>query len=156
MTERLKHHGWFSKKAAAAFGYTVYLTESGKQVKVTNITDDKAGKLCQWPDREYVGIVTQVVEVSNEPPELSTELMTPEEIQAAFIHIYLVLYNAATIFTEHENVMKTIHVAISLHNQAMQSIVDQNERFLAIIGMLEERIKKLEASKSTHTEPSEN
>lgn len=71
MTEVL--HAWFSLKASARHGHSIYKDADGKDVYATNITtSDKLDKeKYRWDDVEYRGIVIECVQHNIKAPKFS-------------------------------------------------------------------------------------
>jgi hypothetical protein len=152
-------YGWFSATAAKAFGTMIYQTPSSGEVTVTNVTHDKEGAMCKWPDRQYVGIVTDEVrpeQPQESPPGLADEDIDMELIRRAFNEILMTLDSSALIFVEHDSKIENALQAIMLHNEALKIMGEQQARFLKMISIFEERLKKLEAKKPIRGKPSDN
>jgi len=63
MTDKEKLYGWVSKKSInIGNGYNIYLDTNGKEVTVTNVTNDpKDSKGYEWDDAVFVGELTKHV-----------------------------------------------------------------------------------------------
>ena len=55
------YYAYYSAKAEARFGYGIYLNKKGKRIRVTCV-DISRDPPYFWDDKEYVGIVYELVE----------------------------------------------------------------------------------------------
>lgn len=54
-------YGFYSAKAAAQFGYAIYLMADGTKALITKVTPDKEGDDYRWDDKVLVGEVKHFV-----------------------------------------------------------------------------------------------
>lgn len=55
------HYGYYSEKGAEVGGTCFYLTPEGKEVEVSCAGLDREGTGYMWPDKVFVGEITEYV-----------------------------------------------------------------------------------------------
>ena len=72
-------HGFYSATADELHGHAVYLHQDGRNVRVTNVDGRESREEAEldyhWPDTEYVGIVTECVEINRVQEERVRQIM---------------------------------------------------------------------------------
>lgn len=54
-------YGFFSEKASKDYGSLIYATPDGREVEITAVYHDAVAESYKWPDKKYVGEVTEWV-----------------------------------------------------------------------------------------------
>lgn len=63
----MKRFGFYSDDAGKKFGYQIWSTPDGKEVRVTGTDYSPLGTTYLWPDKKYVGPVIELIrKVKNE------------------------------------------------------------------------------------------
>ena len=74
-SSRKPAYGFYSKIAAELYGTYVYKTPAGKEIEVTAVFNvrDNGLRAYQWPDKDFVGEVSELVRYGKEPIKFDKE-----------------------------------------------------------------------------------